>query len=159
MALPRPSRIVLPEPEPDRWVGRTAPDFVLQTLDGSKLVRLADMRGRNVVVLDFFATWCGPCRASMPELIEMAEQFKPDGMVLFAVNQQEGREKVSRMLQRMGNPQVNVLLDSDGRVGDSYGVDSIPRTVVIGRDGIIKAAYTGSGIGGLLYRDIQKALR
>jgi peroxiredoxin len=144
---------------PDPWVGNPAPDFVLGTLDG-RMVRLSDLRGRNVVVLDFFATWCGPCRASLPEMIQIGNEMQSAGVAFFAVDQEEDAAKVRTFLAGMvGNPRVEVLLDTTGAVGNAYGATAIPRTVVVGRDGMIKAVYSGAGVGDQVRRDIQSALR
>ena len=74
-------------------LGDSAPDFTLPDLAGQE-VALSSYRGKSVVVLDFCATWCGPCRMAMPGLQDLHEQMKADGIELVSVNQQEAKERV-----------------------------------------------------------------
>lgn len=126
--------------EPNALVGKPAPDFDLKDLDGMS-VKLSDVKG-SVVVLDFWATWCPPCRASLPHLAAAGEKFKGRGVKVFAVNQQEERETVFNYVtdQKLN---LTALLDSDGEVGKKYGVSGIPQTVIIGRDGTVRTVTVG----------------
>jgi thiol-disulfide isomerase/thioredoxin/outer membrane lipoprotein-sorting protein len=94
--------------------GKPAPDFTLKGLDG-KDVKLADLKG-SVVVLDFWATWCGPCVMSLPGLDQLHQAKKEAGVKVFAVNQQEEKDLVQGFMSSK-NLTVPVLLDSDGQVG------------------------------------------
>ncbi len=129
----------------DSLVGKPAPDFTLASLDGAE-VKLADLRG-NVVVLDFWATWCGPCVVSMPLLMEVHKEVSPRGVKLFAINIAEDKEKVSGFLNSR-KIELPVLLDSDSRVAEAYGVRGIPMSVVIDGKGIVKNVNVGFGPGG-----------
>jgi peroxiredoxin len=126
--------------EPSALEGKPAADFELKDIDGKSL-KLSSLKG-SVVVLDFWATWCPPCRASLPHLAAAAEKFKEKGVKVFAVNQQEDRETVAKYIadQKLA---LNALLDSDGTVGQKFGVSGIPETVVIGRDGKIRKVFVG----------------
>ncbi len=124
---------------PSRWHGRLAPDVELPTLDGGRY-RLSDDIGRRVVILNFFATWCGPCRAEMPEL-ERYQQQAGDAVRLVGVDAQEARELVAAFIDQMKTT-FPVVID-DGVVQRRYGVDSFPTTVVIGADGRIKLYEVG----------------
>ena len=121
-------------------VGREAPDFTLASLEG-ETVALASARG-DVVILDFWATWCGPCRRWMP-IVERAHAALADrGVRVYAVNLREDAGKVRQYLAQTG-VRVPVLMDRDGAVADRYGAQSIPLTVVIGRDGRVVDTLLG----------------
>src|SRR5688572_27978714 len=112
--------------------GKAAPDFKLTSLDG-KPVSMADLKD-SVVVLDFWATWCGPCRMSLPELQKVHEAGKGDGLRVFAVNLREDEDDVKDFVKET-KLSVPVLMDTDGKVAEKYLVQPIPQTVVIGKDG------------------------
>lgn len=126
--------------------GKPAPDFELQTLDGKK-VKLSDMRG-DVVVLDFWATWCPPCRKAMPHLYAVAtnKALAERGLKVLAVNARETNDKVEKYLEE-NNFAFTVPMDREGKVMTNYLVRGIPTTVVVGRDGEIKNVFIGYGEG------------
>ncbi|HOC68015.1 MAG: Thiol-disulfide oxidoreductase ResA [Candidatus Hydrogenedentes bacterium ADurb.Bin101] len=121
--------------------GSPAPDFTLEKLGGGT-VQLKDHIGKGIIILDFWATWCGPCRRVIPLVSEVAKQFADRGVVLFTVNQREAPEKISAFLESQ-NLSVPVLLDSSGDAGAIYQVTGIPKVVIIGKDGLIKEIYGG----------------
>ncbi len=108
------------------------PAFDLVDLDG-KLWHLAALRGR-VVVLNFWATWCEPCRIEMPSLEAMAARRADDGVVVAAVNYRETPEVVRRFLERLPF-KVPILLDRDGDAATTWTPRVFPSTILIGRDG------------------------
>ncbi len=118
-----------------------APNFTLQTLDGSS-VSLSDLKGQ-VVVLDFWATWCPPCVKSLPQLGQLHQELSGKGVKVFAVNLKEDNEKVNSFLKSK-EIQVPVLLDKEGEVAEKYNVRAIPETVVIGKDGHVKKVFIGT---------------
>jgi peroxiredoxin len=121
--------------------GKAAPDFKLPGLDG-KDVALTDLKG-SVVVLDFWATWCGPCRASLPHLDKLYQDNKATGVKIFAVNVDEDKTKVAPFIAET-KLTVPVLLDSEQTgAGAKYGANAIPETVVIGKDGKVKKVIIG----------------
>ena len=121
-------------------VGKDAPDFSLKGLDG-KSVHLADTRG-SVTIVDFWATWCGPCVAALPHLDELYQQQSPNGLKVFAVDCQEDQATVQSFVTKKGW-KLPVILDSDGAASLKYSADAIPETVVIGKDGKIKQIFVG----------------
>lgn len=123
-------------------VGATAPAFKLKGMD-DKEVALADLKG-SVVVLDFWATWCGPCVASMPALDAIHKEFSEKGLKLFALNLREEKKTVEQFLAAK-SLSLPVLLDEQGRVANQYAVSGIPQTVVIGKDGVIRKVFVGFG--------------
>jgi len=128
--------------EADPLEGQAAPDFTLEGLDG-KAVTLSDLKG-SVVVLDLWATWCGPCRASLPHLDKMYQANKEKGVKVFAVNLQEDKETVEGFVKETMLT-VPVLMDTEGEVGGKYHADSIPRTIIIGKDGNVRKVFVGFG--------------
>lgn len=118
--------------------GSPAPDFALVLEDGSHL-SLSDLRGRPVVI-NFWATWCGPCRLEMPELMRAA--MADPKLVLLAVNTQEARDAVEPFADdfAMATP---VVLDSKGDVNNLYAVRGLPTTYFIDGSGAISAIHSG----------------
>jgi len=123
-------------------VGSTAPDFTLQDLQG-KAMRLADFQGK-VVFLNFWATWCPPCRTEMPSMDMLNEVFKTTDFVMLAVNvEQEGRDTVPSFLERSPHS-FTVLLDLEAKVQNAYGVYRFPETFLIDKQGRIARHYIGA---------------
>jgi len=129
------------QPEQHPLVGENAPDFTLDLLDGGQ-VHLTDHLGKHVVVLDFWATWCPPCRRALPILARVTAAKKQDGVVFYAVDQGETPEKVRRFLKDR-KIQCAVALDRDRKVGRKYKVSGIPQTVIIGKNGRIESVHVG----------------
>jgi thiol-disulfide isomerase/thioredoxin len=129
--------------------GQMAADFTLPDLDGQQH-RLASLRGK-VVLLDFWATWCGPCRRQMPLVEKLSAEFKDKDLVVYAVNQGEASEKARSFID-MNHYTTTTLLDQKGDVGREYKVSGIPTLVIIGRDGKI-AHFVGVHTEEQLRRD------
>ena len=127
-------------PPPHPLTDKPAPDFQLNDLDGHP-VKLADLRGK-IVVLDFWATWCGPCVASLPLVTEVATSFKDRGVVFYAVNLRETAAKIQEF-QKNKNLAFPVLLDTDGKVAGLYQAKGIPQTVLIDKTGKIVSVHVG----------------
>jgi len=122
--------------------GKPAPSFKLELLDGGEF-DLSQQKDKNIVILDFWATWCGPCRRVMPIMEEVANEYKDKGVILIAVNLMERAQAIRSFLQEQGlHP--TVALDKDGAVGNVYMTKFIPQTVIIGKDGIIQAVHVGN---------------
>jgi thiol-disulfide isomerase/thioredoxin len=126
---------------PQGMVGEPAPAFELPLLDGGR-VSLAEHAGSDVVVLDFWATWCGPCRKGLPVLHEVTRDYAGQGVAFYAVNLRETPEQIRAFLEEM-EIDPPVALDEDGSVGQAYGATSIPTTIIIGKDGTVQAVHVG----------------
>lgn len=127
---------------PHPLLGKPAPAFKLETLEGGEF-DLSSQKDKNIVILDFWATWCGPCRKVMPTMEEVAGEYKDRGVYLIAVNLREGVEKIQSFLLEQGlHPAV--ALDKDGEVGKLYEAKAIPQTVIIDKDGSIQAVHVGA---------------
>lgn len=122
--------------------GKAAPSFELMDM-ADKKVALGDLKGK-VVVLDMWATWCLPCRASLPHLDKLTESVKGKDVAVYAVNMQEDKDDVQKFIDstKLKTP---VLLDSKGSVGQAYKANAIPQTVVIGKDGKVRKVFVGFG--------------
>jgi len=134
-------RFMQRSPEHEALEGQPATDFTLETLAGSKPVKLSELKGR-VVVLDFWATWCGPCRRWLPIVEQASRDYASKGLAVFAVNERETDSKVRSYLdqQKLDLP---VLMDRSGTVGSIYRASSIPLTVVVGKDGFVLRVMVG----------------
>ncbi len=124
-------------------VGKPAPEFQLTDLGGSK-VSLSQFRGK-IVLLDFWATWCQPCRESMPEMENLQKKYSSQ-LTLLAINVSEAPDEVRSFLQRE-RIHSRVLLDQDGAVSNAYRIMAIPMQVLIDRDGVIRNVNMGGGFG------------
>lgn len=124
--------------------GQKAPPISLETVDGKRM-ELADFKG-CVVVIDYWATWCGPCRMSLPHLQKLhAEKSLFDrGLRVFAINKLESADKVKPFLEKNEYTFV-VPLDIDGKFAGDYFVRGLPVTIIIGRDGRIRNVFIGYG--------------
>jgi peroxiredoxin len=121
--------------------GETAVNFALDALDGAGIA-LSDYEG-DVIIMNFWATWCPPCRAEMPGLNRFYEAHRDEGLVLLAINEEEGVETVRPFIQA-NYFTFPVLLDIQGRVAQQYSTRSFPTTFIIDREGIIQHVQTGA---------------
>ncbi|MFN8741250.1 MAG: TlpA family protein disulfide reductase [Pirellula sp.] len=127
--------------EASELVGKPAVDFELKALDG-KVINLSALRGR-VVVLDFWASWCGPCRKSLPVIQRIAEDFGNEAFSFYAVNVDEEPNVVQGSAIVLGISN-NCLLDPKGTISKAYGASAIPYTVVIDKEGIVRRVFVGA---------------
>ena len=115
--------------------------FSLEDLNGRE-TSLSAFDGR-LVFLNFWATWCGPCRAEIPSMEQLYGELQDQGFTILAVNSQEPLEQVSAFVEESGMS-FPVLLDTDGKVGAVYGVRAIPTTYIIGPQGAILGRMVGT---------------
>jgi peroxiredoxin len=117
-----------------------APDFTLKSLDGGNL-RLEEYRGQ-VVLINFWASWCGPCRQELPLLDRLHQRYEDAGFVVLGVNV-EGSEGPARSLIDKIPVSFPVLMDKDQLVSAEYRLDSMPSTVLVDRDGVVRYLHRG----------------
>ncbi|TMA10206.1 MAG: TlpA family protein disulfide reductase [Deltaproteobacteria bacterium] len=123
---------------PDKTV--VAPDFTLEDLS-RKSVSLRNVRGK-VVFLNFWATWCVPCREEMPAMERLHRELKGEGLEVIAVNYRETEKEIAPFLKELGLT-FTALLDPDGRVSEEYGVWSLPLSYFVNR----KGEFVGKAVG------------
>jgi peroxiredoxin len=143
----------------DALVGKPAPDFKLTGLDG-KTVALVDQKG-SVVIVDFWATWCGPCVASLPHLNKVYEDRKAKGLKVFAVSMDEDKSKVKPFVEEHKLTLSVLFADEEHKTSEKYSVTGIPQTVVIGKDGVVKKVFIGFGPGSeeMLAKAVDEAMK
>jgi peroxiredoxin len=146
-ALHRPVRVLailmataLAVPSVAVTVQDEAPDFTLKSLDGSNL-RLEEYRGQ-VVLINFWASWCGPCRQEMPLLDRLHQRYEDTGFAVLGVNV-EGEEAPARELIDRIPVTFPVLIDKGQQVSELYDLEAMPSTVVVDRDGVVRYIHRG----------------
>ncbi len=121
-----------------------APDFTLKATNG-KNIRLRELQG-EVVMINFWATWCGPCRLEMPKLEQLHRQYQKTGFTLLGVNLDDNSGNAIGMVKKLG-VSFPILFDKDKRVSKLYKVDAMPMTVLIDRDGKLRYLHRGYKAG------------
>ena len=124
--------------------GQPAPDITLKTIDGS-MIMLSKLQGHPVLI-NFWASWCEPCRAEMPEIVRAYEAHKPDGLVVLAINMtfQDSLPEAQAFVKEFHMPFPVLLDDTGGVARDAYGVRVLPMSFFIDRKGIIVHRQIGA---------------
>jgi peroxiredoxin len=124
------------------WYGKYPPDFQVTTLDGATFT-LSETIGEQVIILNFFATWCGPCVSEIPELNRYHDERQDDGVVVLGIDVNEHEHVVRPFVsrERIAYP---VGLDSSGAIAELYDISTVPTTVVIGLDGTVALYDSGA---------------
>jgi len=140
VALPDVKNVTGESPRPE--VGRAAPDFLLETPSGGTL-RLSDLQGSPVLV-NFWASWCPPCRSEMPELVDAYERYKSDGLVIVGVDLQETNDQVNEFAEDFG-VDFPLVIDRDSEVGDAWRlggpIKGLPSSYFIDERGVIQERF------------------
>jgi thiol-disulfide isomerase/thioredoxin len=135
--------------------GKLAPDFILESLDGEDF-RLSDLRGKAVVI-NFWATWCKPCRTEIPNLIAAYHRYRGRGLVIVGVNLQEGRSIIEPFAADFGMD-FPIVIDRTGRVGDGYRLLGLPTTFFVDPAGVIRSRFTGPFVETSNGTNVQNAI-
>lgn len=118
--------------------GDIAPDFILETLSGEKH-SLSDYKGKQNVLLVFWASWCPPCMREIPDLIEIENKYSDKGLKILAVNVTTS-DRLSKVKSTIKQKKINytVLLDQTGEIATTYQVRGIPTNIIVDKEGVIK---------------------
>jgi peroxiredoxin len=135
-----------------------APDFTLRQIDGPNL-RLGEQRGR-VVMVNFWATWCGPCRIELPHLDKLHAKYRNSGFLLLGVNIDDDPNAAKALAAKMGL-KFPVLFDSQKKVVAAYDLNAMPATVLIDRDGKVRHLHRGykDGVEQLYEQQVRALLK
>jgi peroxiredoxin len=135
-----------------------APDFTLRQIDGPNL-RLGEQRGQ-VVMVNFWATWCGPCRVELPHLARLSDKYRSSGFLLLGVNIDDDPTAAKALAAKLGLT-FPVLLDSNKQVVGAYDLNAMPATVLIDRDGKVRHLHRGykEGVEALYEQQLRALLK
>lgn len=129
-----------PQTLPSAMIDKPVPDFVLPRLEGEGTLAATDLKG-HVAVVNFFASWCAPCRVEHPVLMRLARE---QGVALIGIAYKDAPEAARRLLAAEGTPYAAVAQDRDGRTAIDFGVYGVPETYVIDAAGRIRRRYVGA---------------
>ncbi|MDP6796922.1 MAG: TlpA disulfide reductase family protein [Candidatus Krumholzibacteria bacterium] len=123
-------------------VGKPAPDFTLMDLDGELQYTLSALQDSSVVYLDFWASWCGPCRRAFPEVMKLYEEYSEQGLEVLAISLDRSEGPAKQFIKKQGS-EFPALIDVGAKVARIYGASSIPTTVIVAPDGTVAYAAVG----------------
>lgn len=144
-----------PHELPSALLDKPAPAFSLPALTGDQVIALADLRGHAVVV-NFFASWCVPCRIEHPLLMRLAER---EHVPIVGIAYKDKPEDARRILAELGDPYARVAMDREGRTGIDFGLYGVPETYVIDAGGTIRRKFVGPLRAEAIQRDLLPLLR
>ena len=121
-------------------IGKPAPDFTLKSISGANL-NLTEQRGK-IIVINFWASWCGPCRTEMPVLQTFYDKYKDLGVSVWGVNVEQENQAGRDFLADL-NLTFPILFDASNTLSETYQVEAMPTTIIIDRDGLVRYAYKG----------------
>jgi thiol-disulfide isomerase/thioredoxin len=138
--------------------GDRAPDFQARSISGDAQVVLHEMRGK-VVLVDFWASWCAPCNAAMPQLEKLSKEFPADRFVVLGVNVDKKLDDARRALERRPVTYANAS-DPTGMLPKRFGLETMPTSYLIDQDGVVRLVHRGFRNGDMdtLREQIQKLL-
>jgi DsbE subfamily thiol:disulfide oxidoreductase len=139
-------------------VGNRVPDFTLSDLNNQQYQLEAVIRKNRVTLINFWATWCGPCRGEIPELIRFYRQYSEQKVALLGINLQEKPASVLKFAKKAGM-NFPVLMDTTGRVGEIYRVYAIPTTFIVDSKGVIRQIIEGATTLEALQSKVQAILK
>jgi thiol-disulfide isomerase/thioredoxin len=134
-----------------------APDFELKNLT-EEAVKLSSLKGK-IVVLNFWATWCPPCKEEIPGFLKTMEEYKDKDVVFVFVDVNEGKKTVETFLKEKNFTSMNPVLDETGEVAGMYGIRGIPRTFILDKEGYVLLSHEGFMDEGSLKASIEDAIK
>jgi len=140
---------------PSELIGTPAPQFSLPILAEAEEASLDTLLKDGPIILNYWASWCVPCRVEHPEFMKLAEM----GHRIIGVNYKDKPEDATRFVQTLGNPFEKILIDNNGRTAVDFGVIGVPETFIISRDGSITYKHTGPINPGELEGKVLPAIR
>lgn len=148
-------------PENKLLVKNMAKDFTVYNIDGDS-VKLSDYKGKKPVVINFWASWCPPCKEEMPFFQEATNAYSSDDIEILMINLTDGmRETKETALNYMkeNNYSMNVMFDIEFSAAEAYRINSIPRTMFVDKDGYISGEYSGMINKNVLNDNIEKLIQ
>lgn len=139
-------------------LGQPAPDFTLKSMAGTNL-KLTEQRGK-IIVINFWASWCGPCRKEMPVLQKFYDKYQDLGVSVWGVNVEQENQAGRDFLADL-NLSFPILFDASNTISAMYQVEAMPTTVIVDRDGLVRYAFKGykSGYEKKYAKAIKKLIR
>jgi len=144
-----------PNALPSTMIGRPAPAMTLTPLGQEKSFTDGDLRGGGVKLVNFWASWCAPCRQEHPVL----EKLAAEGVTIYGINYKDKPEKALRFLGELGDPYTAIATDPDGRAAIDWGVYGVPETFVVDGDGIIRLRHPGPLTEDIFVKQIEPLLK
>lgn len=143
-----------PDQLPTALAGKTAPAVQVEALGAGPALTDADLRDGRVKLVNFWASWCAPCRAEHPSLMQLAAE----GVPIYGVNYKDTPDKAQKFLDELGNPFEKMGADSTGRMGLMWGLYGVPETYLIDGEGRILLRHAGPITAGVVEGTIRPAL-
>jgi len=139
-------------------IGKTAPDFTLKSMSGQNF-NLTEQRG-NIILINFWASWCGPCRKEMPVLQELQDKYQDLGVQVWGINVEQENQAGRDFLANL-DLSFSIFFDETNKLSEAYNVEAMPTTVIVDRDGIVRYVYRGfkKGYGKKYAKAIKKLIR
>ncbi len=123
----------------DSWMNKPAPDFTLETVSGQATMSLKDYRGK-VVLIDFWASWCAPCKKSLPELQKMEGQY--DDLRILAINIDDDKNNALKFMKKI-DLDLTVLFDEKKEVAKTFNFSEMPSAVLVDQNGVVRRVFSG----------------
>lgn len=147
-----------PSAIPSALIDRPAPEFALSPIEGTEGPGLstADLAGEGVTLVNFFASWCLPCRAEHPLLVRLSQE---DGVRIVGINYKDKPEEARKWLEELGDPYARIGADQDGRAAIEWGVTGVPETFIVDAQGRIRYRHIGPIHPNQLENEVQPRLQ
>ena len=143
-----------PDALPSTLVGRAAPTLEVSALPPLPVIDPTQVGQGEVVLVNFWASWCAPCRVEHPQLMGLQDE----GLTILGVNYKDTPQKALQFLEDLGDPYAGVGADPDGRTAIDWGVYGVPETFVVGKDGKVVLRFAGPVTEGILESQIRPAI-